>query len=40
VPVRAEPMREEMTGGASEDLFAGAEERDTVGMPGDDDLEP
>jgi hypothetical protein len=28
-----------MTGGASEDLFAGAEERDTIGVPGDDDLE-
>jgi hypothetical protein len=32
-------MREEMTGGVGEDMFAGVEERDTVGIPGDDDLE-
>jgi hypothetical protein len=32
-------MREERAGGVGEDMFAGVEERDTVGMPGDEDLE-
>jgi hypothetical protein len=37
VPLRAAPERDEMNAGASEDMFAGAEERDTGGMPPDDD---
>ena len=40
VPLRVAPAREEIAVGASEDMFAGAEERDLDAVPpGDDDLD-